>query len=444
MTPRRVSTALALCLAMTVGTEDGRAQFSPGARSAGMAGAGLVFATGTDAVEWNPANLAWSNGWEVSIFEFGASSVLNGTTISDLIDFGSDGADGAAAVNRLPDDGFTVSTTAEGFAVASAASAADLPDVGAPIPTVGIAVGPVALRVRSRLMAEARMSKELADLTVNGYNPERIQEYAVRNTGYLAASFSEITLGYGFTIGERFALGVGARWVQGHSLSQGRFFEPVVDLDEETLAVTAAAVEAPSGSGYGFDAGLALDLGGGVRVSMSGTNLLQRMTWDKELVAHQAVFSDDDLDNKDLNELIDQFEDVPVDAQTASLAVFEAGRDLFEQSYFPMTIRTGLGWSAGGTSVELVGVAVSPRGRHHNSWDERVSAGVEQRLGFIALRAGYSAARDGLKSVAAGLGLGFGPVKLEVSAGRFSGDLAGVDLDGAQVTIALSIRGGGS
>ncbi len=121
MTPRRVTTALALCLAMTVGTEDGRAQFSPGARSAGMAGAGLVFATGTDAVEWNPANLAWSNGWEVSIFEFGASSVLNGTTISDLIDFGSDGADGAAAVNRLPDDGFTVSTTAEGFAVASAA-----------------------------------------------------------------------------------------------------------------------------------------------------------------------------------------------------------------------------------------------------------------------------------------------------------------------------------
>ncbi len=73
-----------------------------------------------------------------------------------------------------------------------------------------------------------------------------------------------------------------------------------------------------------------------------------------------------------------------------------------------------------------------------------MSAGFEQRLGFIALRAGYSAARDGLKSVAAGLGLGFGPVKFEVSAGRFSGDLAGVALDGAQVTIALSIRGGGS
>jgi hypothetical protein len=300
-----------------------------------MAGAGLVFATGTDAVEWNPANLAWSNGWEISLFEFGASSLWNGTTISDLIDIAGGDAEGSSAVDRLPADGFTLSTTAEGFAVARAASAADLPAIGAPLPTVGIAIGPVALRVRSRLMSDVSISKELADLVVNEYNPERIQEYAVRNTSYRVASFSEITLGYGFTIGERFALGVGARWIQGHSLSQGRFFEPVVDLDERTLAVTAAAVESPSGSGYGFDAGLALDLGGGVRMSMSGTNLFQRMTWDEELIAHQAVFSDSDFDDADITELIDRFEDMPVEAQAASLAVFEAGRGLFRAVVFP-------------------------------------------------------------------------------------------------------------
>ena len=46
--------------------------------------------------------------------------------------------------------------------------------------------------------------------------------------------------------------------------------------------------------------------------------------------------------------------------------------------------------------------------------------------------------------MAAGLGLGLGPVKFEVGAGRFSGTLNGVDYDGAQVTIALSVRGGGS
>ena len=227
MSARRLSVALALCLAMTVGTKDARAQFSPGARSAGMAGAGLVFATGLDAVEWNPANLAWSNGWDVSLFEFGAAGLLTGTTIEDLIEIASAGGDGdATVVSRLPADGFTLSTTLEGFAGARAASVADLPEVGSSIPTVGIAIGPVALRVRSRLMAEASMSRELADLTVTGYNPERIREYAVRNTAFRAASFTEITLGYGVTIGERLALGLGVRSVRGHGLSQGRFFEP--------------------------------------------------------------------------------------------------------------------------------------------------------------------------------------------------------------------------
>ena len=336
MSARRLSVALALCLAMTVGTKDARAQFSPGARSAGMAGAGLVFATGLDAVEWNPANLAWSNGWDVSLFEFGAAGLLTGTTIEDLIEIASAGGDGdATVVSRLPADGFTLSTTLEGFAGARAASVADLPEVGSSIPTVGIAIGPVALRVRSRLMAEASMSRELADLTVTGYNPERIREYAVRNTAFRAASFTEITLGYGVTIGERLALGLGVRSVRGHGLSQGRFFEPVVDLDEETLAVTGAAVEASGGSGYGLDLGMALDLGAGVRVSLVGTNFMQCMTWDEELVAHQAVFSDDDFDDSDITELIDRFEDMSVEAQGVSLAVFEASRGLFRAVVLP-------------------------------------------------------------------------------------------------------------
>ena len=68
----------------------------------------------------------------------------------------------------------------------------------------------------------------------------------------------------------------------------------------------------------------------------------------------------------------------------------------------------------------------------------------EQRLAFLTLRGGYSLSTDGLTSVAAGLGLGLGPVKFEVGAGRFSGTLNGVDYDGAQATIALAVRGGGS
>jgi hypothetical protein len=75
--------------------------------------------------------------------------------------------------------------------------------------------------------------------------------------------------------------------------------------------------------------------------------------------------------------------------------------------------------------------------------DERASVGLEQKLGFLTLRGGYTLADRGLTSVAAGVGFGLGPVALDVGAGRFSGELNGIDYDGAQVTLALAIRGGG-
>ena len=59
--------AVAISVALAVGPSEVLAQFSPGVRSAGMAGAGLLFATELDAVEWNPANLAWSRGWDLSL-----------------------------------------------------------------------------------------------------------------------------------------------------------------------------------------------------------------------------------------------------------------------------------------------------------------------------------------------------------------------------------------
>ena len=182
MSVRRVLLGALLC---AVGISPLQAQFAPGARSAGMAGAGLLFATGLDAVEWNPANLAWSDGWEVSLYEFGTAGLLTGTSIDDLIEITTAGGSGdASVVNRLPTGGFSLFATMDGFVAANAASMADLPQPGSPLPSVGIAIGPFALRVRSRLIAEVSMSRELADLTVNGFDPERIQEYAVRSTGF--------------------------------------------------------------------------------------------------------------------------------------------------------------------------------------------------------------------------------------------------------------------
>jgi hypothetical protein len=312
-------------------------------------------------------------------------------------------------------------------------------------------------------MTETTLSKELLELMCDGFDPALIQDYRVGNTGFRTTSFSEITAGYGTTLGGRLALGVGVRYVMGHSLTQGRFFEPVLDLTNESIEVTGVAIESTGGSGYGLDVGLALDLIAGLRLSVSGTNIVQKMTWDDELVAHEATYTGcvtssptcagDDFEELDFEELINRFEGEPISGgASVSLPVYQTAQELFRAAYFPTVFRAGAGWRSGGTSVELVGTSVSPRGRQRNEWDERISLGVEQWLWILALRAGGALGSDGLQAINAGIGLGIGPVHLDISGGFMSGgfDLTSglvtpenIEYAGAQATISLQLKGGG-
>lgn len=419
------------------------AQWARGTAAAGMGGAGMVFATGYDAVDWNPANLATSPSWTLSLMEVGGAGLLTGTTLGDFIDIATAGGKGdPSLVTGLPDDGFRISATTEGFAVGKGADAADIPGPGSALPNLGLSIGPVGLRIRSQILTEAAMSRELADLTVNGYNPERIREYAVRETGFRVASFSEVTLGYGYAL-SNLSLGVGVRYVQGHRLSQGRLFEPRIDLRAKSLDVSGVAVEAPGGSGWGVDLGFAVDVGGGVRWSMAVRNAFQSMSWEESLKTHQASFTDEDFDDIELADLLDRFEETDLDPSGVSLPVFEAARGLFDQAYFPMVVRTGLGWAGNaGTRVEVVASAVAPKGRQHAAWDQRLALGVEQRVGFLVLRGGFSRAEDGIQALSGGLGFRFGPARFDAGVGTLSGSFGGIDYDGLQASIGLSLTGG--
>jgi hypothetical protein len=437
------------------------AQMSPGARSVAMGGGGMVFATGVDAVEWNPANLGWAGGWNVSLFELGAVGLGEGATVNEILAiFGADigGAadlDVAQVVAGLPDEGIRLSFVTEGFATAYAAEQADIPTAGSPLPSIGLAIGSIAVRIRSRVFNDITLSKELADLIGNGYVEENIQNYAVGNTGWRTTSLSEITVSYGTTLGDILSIGVGGRYVKGNGMISGRFFEPQIDLNCvgptppvgcTALSVQSVAVEATDGTGYGLDVGLSLDLPGGFRASASGTNVVQQMTWNEDLVAHTAAYTDTDFDNgEDFIDLINRYDAQPLDPNAVSLAVYQAADGLFDQSYFPQVFRGGFGWQAGGTSLEATGVKVSPRGRFASPWDERLSLGFEQKIPLLTLRAGYAIAQQGITALTGGLGLGLGPVHLEASGGRFRGENVEVSTpwEGYYGTIALQIMGGG-
>lgn len=447
---RRMAVVAAL-IALVASTDGLLAQMSPGARSVAMGGGGMVFATGVDAVEWNPANLGWAGGWNVAVFETGVSALSTGATVNEIMTIfgaelpGSEVLDVSQVIAGLPTTGIRLNSVSEGFTTAKITGMTDaVPSPGSPLPSIGIAIGSVGIRARSRVRAEGTMSRDLLDLIGVGFVPQNIQNYSVGNTGWSTTSFSEVTLSYGTNLGG-LSVGVGGRYVMGHGMVKGRFFEPEIDLNTTSLSVQTVAVEATTGSGYGLDVGLSFGLPGGFRVAASGTNVMQRMTWDENaLVAHTATFTDQDFDGiQDFVDLLDRFDEQPLNASQTSLAVYEASQGLFEESYFPQVFRGGFGWQAGGTSLEAVGIKVAPRGRYKSAWDERVSLGVEQKLPLLTLRAGYAMAEESLTALTGGIGLGVGPINLEVSGGKFSGTDEALPMEGYYATFALQLKGGG-
>jgi hypothetical protein len=448
--------ALAALLALALPLDGAVAQFAPGARAVGMGGGGMVFATGVDAVELNPANLGWRNGWSFSLYEFGVATLGTGATFADLVtvlggDWPFSGSDLAVPqiIDGLPDEGVGASFVTEGFATQQGIDqiGESVPGVGSPIPSIGFTYGRFGLRLRSRVMFDTALSKELADLIGNGFVEERIQEYVVRNTGFRAMSASEVTASFGTMVGEVLSVGVGARYVRGHKLADGRFFEPVLDLvsSPQTLSVSSVVVESTGGKGFGIDVGFSLELPVlGLRVSASGTNVFQRMTWEDELIAHSATFTDSTLDAEEFVDLLDLYRAQTVDPASVSLPVYVAARELFEESYFPAIFRGGVGMQRGGTSVELVGISVAPRGRYTSAWDERISLGLEQRIPVLTLRAGLALAQDGLRAYTGGVGLRAGSLHFDAGLGVFDGKDGATPYDGGYVTIALQLMGGGA
>jgi len=439
------------------------AQYAPGARAVGMGGAGMVYASGVDAIEWNPANLALEGGWNISIGEAGAAALLSGITLDDFRSIIDDESTASQIIDDLPSSGLTLSTSTEGYLTNMGAEGEDLPTTGSALPTIGIAFGSLGVRVRSRVLNEIRMSKELADLINDGFDASEMQNYRVGNTGFRTTSFTEITAAYGTTLGDRMAIGVGGRYVRGNKLVEMRFFEPVLDLVNETADVTAAAIEAPGGSGYALDVGLALQLFAGFRVSASAANVVQKMTWDDDLVGYEYTYhgcdsgspgcnSSFDLDERDLLDSL-RYSNASVDPSSMSLPMVQVAQDLFDESFFPTVYRVGVGWRAGGTSIELVGTSVSPRGDEFSQWDDRISLGLEQRLWFLTLRAGGAKAKDGLQAISGGVGLGLGPVHIDLSGGLMSGNFEfaesvvtpeDVEYAGGHVTMSVQIKGGGN
>ncbi len=412
-----------------------------------MAGANMLLASGYQAIEWNPANLAllgaprWSFGY--STFEANAS--VAGTTVTDLMDIMSAGGEGESSLlDRIPSTGLLFDLNGDGFAISQAAGVADWPDPGGDvvIPSFAITFGRFGFSVRNQVQSTATLSKDLTDLTVNGFNPERITEYSVGNTRFSSVSLTSFTAAMGWRI-EDFSFGASVRGVLGNRLIQGRLFEPEIDLDQETLSVSAIGIESPSAKGIGIDLGVVYQPNSTVSLGVSVQNLVQRLTWDDALLIYSDNISDQDFEDSDVREIVDRFRGEDLDPEGAPLLAYDAAEGLFDEAFFPRIIRVGGALSARwGGSIQAVYSATQGAGRFYGPWDDRISVGVEQRLPVISLRGGFASASSGMQVITGGLGLSMGPLVLDLMAGKISGtsDEHG-DFDGLMASLGLSLVG---
>lgn len=425
-------------------------QIAPWPQGSGLAGANLALAKGFQAVEWNPANLALSGGpgWSLSMGQIGASSIVGGTSFSDLIDIASAGGEGdPALVSRVPETGLTLDLVGEGFSISQISGLADLPDPvgGVSIPSIALSWKGFGLSVRNELVVSGHVSKEITDLTVNGFNPERIRDYAIKNTSFRSFSYTSITMAAGGSLSPTFAVGASIRGVIGNRLMQGRLFEPNVDLDQQSMSLSAVAVESPSATGFGLDLGAVYRPRPAITLGFSVRNVFQRMVWDEQLVVFASEITDDDFDDAELDEIRDRFQGQDVDPGGATLQTYRAAEGLFDGSYFPRIFRLGGGLEASwGGSLQVAYSKTQGKGRLASSWDDRFSVGVEQRLPVLTLRGGFATTSSGMQAITAGVGIHIGPVGLDAMGGTISGTSSGEvanDFDGYMATFGLSLVG---
>jgi len=436
-------TRLLMVAAFLISASPTAAQNIPWSRSAGMAGSDFALARGFSTIETNPANLFvdGSVGLSIGASLHGGSVLVRGADVIQLADIlRSAGSGDASLLAGVPAEGLSVNAFSESATASLLARLLDVPDPagGTPVPTFALTYRNFGAVYRQETIISGEVSRELVDLAVNGFNPEQIDDYAARGTGLRSYSTSSFTLAGSKDFG-RLQIGVGGRYLMGRKLLRARVFEPEADVDTETILATTTAVESRGGQGGALDVGLTYRLGGNGFLSLAVQNVWQRMFWDEDLFYSQAGFDQNDLGGTDFRLLVDRFRPETLDPQATTLEAYETASTLFEESFQPRIVRAGAGWTLGSSfDIQVVAAKSFGAGALVPARTDRVAAGLEQRLGPIAVRLGGALEEGGSRQLAGGLGITMAFVRVDLAGGwTRERDASAVRMEGFSGSVGL-------
>jgi hypothetical protein len=416
-------------LLLALGAAQAEAQVAMTPRALGMAGAYDGVARGQEAIFVNPAllGLTGSPFWSAAFPQVTFGGTMLGTQFGDLQPMlkyrrvTPEQRDEILA--RIPADGMQAH-----YDLRSPLAAFQSGNFG-----VGLSYSSV---------GQHSVGRDVMELLFDGYQQGRTN-YSVGETRGSRATFWDVAAAYGRAIGP-VSLGATAHYYRGGTLLRSVLNEPTYDLIAQDIEVSYRTVMARGGQGYGLDVGAAIEPIPSLTLSGSVTNVVAKMTWSEDLRMRTLTMNRHDVEHASAMELLDRYEssETGVDPQGGSLAAYAAAHGLYENTDMPSTLRLAAAWKSGlGTDVGVSYREELAESRLGEIWSRSLGAGVQQKVLFTTLRAGFASNLDGGTMATGGASLG----PLQLGFARIQdGDVDGFERAGWIGTFGVSVRTTGS
>lgn len=361
-------------------------------RSWGMGGTGVATARGLDAVNYNPANLAFSEGFTLGLAAAAVDVHNNSISLDRYNEITGAYLDTEAKdklLGDIPDAGFQM-------------------DANVSASVFGLQTGAFALTFNAIGNGSGNMDKDYFDLVLFGNELNETVDFS--NTSGEGYALGSAALSYGKMLMSsdqaKLSVGVSAKYLYGayEMHVEDAYGSLNTTMDEIAGEAYVSTITSDGGQGYGVDLGLALQTGNGWNLGMSMENLYTTVTWDSNV-----EFNEYRVDASGINALNDDLDNAVVRSDTTYVA----------QSYtttLPQQLRLGAANRFGAFDVAFDYVQ-GFENRGAASTTPRFHVGTEWWLtGIFQPRIGVSAGGLAGTGASAGLGLKLGYWRVDLAA----------------------------
>jgi hypothetical protein len=402
------------------------------ARALGLLRSQTATARGYDAIAWNPALLAMPGRprFSLNVVQVAAREWSNSVDAGDIFKYSGD-----------------TLTTADKDTILAKIPAGGPFTLGAGVDAAGVAVtvGNFGIFFGGQGDAEGRVSRDFAELLLYGNVQRRgvgSAPFTGDSSGAAGWAGGTAAIAMGLPIGipaGHLAVGATVKLTQGimiggvEDLGSMLQTNPFVGEARVHLLYTSPDSSLSNGFGLGADLGVAWELLSGIRLGLAIENVFSTMSWSEDdLLYERREYRLEQQGDTYVDSVISEIESSPfneADPLQAALRDSILGR-----ATFPTRVRAGAQLKAG--PVLLAGDAMIRIKRGLVPGEaRRLSAAAELPLAVVALRGGLATDLKAGITFGGGLGLKFGPVRLDTAANWTPGG----DRQGLFLAVGLGI-----